>query len=419
MRFTHRFRSLGLMVSVLLAASAPASADEILEGQTEGGAYYKITVPTAWNGKLVLWNHGFDLGEVGAVTDMGPLVDVQLSEGYAVAASSYRQAGWAVFKTVADLRALVRVFADSFGEPSEIIVYGGSLGGLVTVQAIEKGIGGNVTGAGALCGAVAGSRNWDAALDIRLIYDAVCGAVPGAAIAGGAAGSPAGSTLTAEEVSDRLNICTGIQVGKSERSRKQKQRLKKILGELKIPEEFLDTDVWYSVFALGDLVHDRGKLKGKSAIGNAAAKYTDAAIDAAIARVQPKNGPARRLRKNYTPTGINGDIKVLGMHTDQDGLVVVENLGEYARQVAANGNPDNLVVAVVREETPSHCGFTQAEGLAGWESLTAWIGGVARPTVADLQNSCDTFVGLGLAAGPCRFDPDYTIGRLDDRIPPR
>ncbi|HEY53743.1 MAG TPA: hypothetical protein G4N94_09830, partial [Caldilineae bacterium] len=118
--------------------------DQVAEGQTPGGAYFKIVVPDSWNGDLVIWNHGFSLDEPGPVDDLGPLIDFNLAEGYAVAASSYRQAGWALFYTAEDLGELYQEFVTRFGAPGQVYVYGGSLGGIVTAQAIEQAELGNV-----------------------------------------------------------------------------------------------------------------------------------------------------------------------------------------------------------------------------------------------------------------------------------
>ncbi len=71
------------------------------------------------------------------------------------------------------------------------------------------------------------------------------------------------------------------------------------------------------------------------------------------------------------------------------------------------------------ERAPSHCGFTPAEALASWESLLGWVNGAAQPTAADVQELCESIVGLGLASGLCRIDPDFEIGVLSDRILPR
>ena len=80
---------------------------------------------------------------------------------------------------------------------------------------------------------------------------------------------------------------------------------------------------------------------------------------------------------------------------------------------------DNLTVAIVVEVVPTHCGFTFAEGVAGWEALTAWIGGAPQPNAAVLQGTCQAIEAGGVFPGPCRFDPSFVIPDMDDRILPR
>lgn len=398
---------------LLVFVPALAIAGSEITGSTDGGAFYKIVVPDHWNGDLVIWNHGFSLAPPAPVTDLGPLADLQLYEGYAVAASSYQQAGWALFKTKNDLQNLVHVFKGKFGTPNRVLLTGGSLGGLVTVAAIEEAHIGNVAGAFPFCGAVAGSRNWDAALDLRLVYDSVCSGVPGAAIPGGAEGLPPNASFTQTDLGLAVHACTGILAPPEYRTPGQTARLKKILDTLLIPENFLLTDMGYATFAMSDLVHDPGKLSGKIGTGNVCVDYDDPAINASIARVSPNPVAANRLRKNYTPTGDVGRTKIVSMHTDKDGLVVVENEAEYAMEVRAR----NLTTAIVVEAVPSHCGFTQAELVAGWESLRGWVNGAPQPTAAGIQATCEAISAEFV--GPCRIDPEFVVLDMDWRIRPR
>ncbi|MHB1025136.1 MAG: hypothetical protein ACYC24_05430 [Desulfobacteria bacterium] len=405
----------GFAFLALLLVFVPvlAIAGSEITGSTDGGAFYKIVVPDQWNGDLVIWNHGFSLAPPAPVTDLGPLADLQLYEGYAVAASSYQQAGWALFKTKNDLQNLVGVFKGKFGTPNKVFLTGGSLGGLVTVAAIEEAHIGNVAGAFPFCGAVAGSRNWDAALDLRLVYDAVCSGVPGAAIPGGAEGLPPNASFTQTDLGLAVHACTGILAPPVGRTPGQTARMKKILDTLLIPENFLLTDMGYATFAMSDLVHDPGKLSGKIGTGNVGVDYDDPAINASIARVSPNPGAATRLRKNYTPTGDVGRTKIVSMHTDKDGLVVVENESEYAMKVRTR----NLTTAIVVEDVPSHCGFTQAELVAGWESLRGWVNGAPQPSATSIQATCNAL--LPSFSGPCRIDPEFVVLDMDWRVRPR
>lgn len=405
---------------LLLAAlswSVTALAATEVSGQAPGGAFYHIAVPDTWNGTLVIWNHGYEFSDPDADVSLGPLADLQLAEGYAVAASSYRDGQWAVFKSDRDLEELVRAFREQFGEPQSVIVTGASLGGIATASALERANLGNVVGAYPFCGAVAGSRVWDGALDIRLTYDAVCGDVPGAAIPGGATGMPSQFfPLTSEQITLATHACTGVLAPPAARTPGQQARLDTILGNLQIPESFLLTDMVFSVVGLADLTFDHGKLRGKRGVGNLGVTYDDAGVNAAIERVRAHPGGARRLQNNFVPRGrIDDGVKIVSLHTDKDGLLVVENEKEYADVV----DDDQLTIAIVVEAEPSHCGFTEAEVIAGWESLRGWLAGLPQPTAAGIQGACQVIEATGLAAGPCRIDPAFAVPDMDGRVQPR
>lgn len=393
------------------AVNAQAQAADI-SGSLGTNANYHIKVPPAWNGILVIWNHGFSLEPAPAVPDLGPLQDVQLAEHYAVAASGYRDTGWATFGIQQDLKNLYDVFRRNFGVPRAVIVTGASFGGLVTIQAIEEGNIGNVVGGLSLSGAVAGSRNWDGALDTRLVYDAVCGSVPGAAIPGGAAGLPKNSTFTTAQLGAAIYACFGLPM---QPNAEQLARLGLFLNTVKIPVNFVGTVMGYSTFGLADLTWDPLKLSGKPGTGNVNVDYGNALIDAAIARVAPNPGAQIKLQANYTPTGDTRGAKIVAMHTDKDGLVIVENEKAYADLAP----PDAFTAAVAVESTPTHVGFTSGEVLASWESLRLWLGGGPQPTPASIQAMCSGLVAGGLGAGPCRIDPGFVIPDIDGRIRPR
>ena len=407
-------KAISIALALITLMATASHADTVLAGQA-GGAFYRIHVPTAWNGDLVIWNHGFSLNPIGPVTfsDLGPLAPVQLAEGYAVAASSYRQIGWSVFKTKNDLQSLLGVFEDNFGTPGEINLTGASLGGIVTAAAIEEANLGNVVGAYTFCGALAGSRNWDAALDIRLIYDAICDAVPGASIPGGAEGLPAGSTRTFTDNAVAVDQCFGLFFPPG-RTPAQQARFDDFLAVTQIPESFIFTDVaFYTTFAMSDLVHSPTKLAGKVGTGNLTVTYSDPVVDATIERVAPHPGKSKQLARSYTPTGDVGITRIVSLHTDKDGLVIVENESEYASVVP----PSNLTIAIVVEAVPTHCGFTGAEVAGGWEALRAWVAGFPQPTAATVQATCLALEPI--FGGPCRIDPGFVIPDMDGRVPPR
>ncbi len=405
---------------LMVLASAPATAETALVGQTAGGAFYRIAVPDGWvpADGLVIWNHGIDLRPIGPVgdEDLGPLADLQLSQGYAVAASSYSLPGWAVFETHLDNQQMVEAFASVFGTPAQVFVYGHSLGGIVTARDVEADLIPNLVGALPACGAVAGSRIWDAGIDMRLLYDVVCEGVPGAAILGGAGGlqfppDPAFDDLALQAAVD---ACFGV-VTPTPPSPEQAERLDRFLDLSRIPEEFVLSVMRIVTFHLSDLVNDPRKLAGFSAFDNTNVDYGDAAVNAAIERVVPDQITRKRLLGSYTPSGKVGDVRIISIHTDKDGLVLVENQSEYASVVP----PDRLTTGIVVEEEPSHCGFSEAEERASWEVLRAWVAGLPQPTAQKLQETCNVLVNNNFAAGPCRYDPDFVLSDFEARVRPR
>ncbi len=400
-----------------LAASTGALAQTQLTGQTTGGAYYNIMVPDGWtpSAGLVIWNHGFSLSPIAPDPDLGPLLQEQLDNGFAVAASSLRQTGWSLFLSAKDIKALVKVFRAKVGKPKKIFITGESLGGIVTARAIEARGLGNVVGAMPICGAVAGSRVWDGGVDLRLLYDFLCQDVPGAAIPGGARGLPDESNFSGQALALAVNACTGNLLPPANRTQQQQARLDQFLETTQIPESFLLNDMGFVTFGMTDLFYDPRKMAGKLGYENANVDYGDPAINAGIERVQGSKGAQRKLTKNYTPTGKIGKTKIVALHTDKDGFMFVENESEYASKVPA----DQFTVAVVQEQLPSHCGFNDAEVLARWRSLVEWVDGGDQPTATSIQDRCQAIQSDGSAQGPCRINPGFVIPDLDERIRPR
>jgi hypothetical protein len=407
-------KRLMMILTVLFCTSVygthDAAAQTVVTGAA-GGAYFRFAVPPNWNGSLVIWNDGLTLGPIVPFTvnpnaplaGLGQLAPLQFSEGYALAVSSRRQIGWAAFKSNNDLHSMMDEFISRFGNPKSIFVTGGSFGGLIAIQAIESAHLGNVVGGMTLCGTLAGSRNWDLALDLRLAYDAVCRDVPGAAIPGGAEGLPEGLLLNISTLAARVGICA------------QQPAFANVLAVTQLPPSFLLTDMVYSTFVMSDLVHDRTKLNGKIGTRNETVDYGNPVINAAIERVSPNPGAEHRLEDNYTPTGNVGATRIVSLHTDKDGLSIVENESDYASKVS----PANFTSAIAIEATPSHCGFNPAEVIAGWESLRGWVAGAPQPTPASIQLTCQAISSSPASPGPCRFNPAFVVPSIDGRIRPR
>lgn len=420
----------------LLAGAASAATREI-NGQMPSGAWYRIAAPADWSagGALVLYQHGFDFSAPDGPPSLGPLRDVALAEGYAVAATSYRERGWAMFSAIDDNRDLVALFTREFGAPGEVLPFGGSLGGLVALKLAEAEGFPPVRGVYAMCPAAAGARLWDYAIDLRLGYAAICE---------GAGELRHGeqplwwafdldmipahlgdlSNLTAildnAVVVDtllQLNRCTGINLPPAQRSADKRRRLAELEAYSRIDDEkFLLTNLGYATFGLSDLVRAPDKLAGLNPFTTAGVDYGDAPqVATRITRLVGDPLAAQALQAASDFHGRVGAARILSLHTSRDELVIPANQEFIRNQVP----PTQWVSAIVAEDQPSHCGFNVTEGLAGWEALRAWLGGAPQPTVASLQQACQMLVAGGHADGPCRFDPAAALPAFDSVVRPR
>ncbi len=136
-----------------------------------------------WNGTLVVLAHGYrdkadHPGEVDdrSAMDAGftAIANGLAAQGYAVAATSYRDNGWAVKESINDLIRLRGLFNRLVGQPDTALLAGFSLGSLVTAELAEKA-GGLFDGYLPACGVLAGApRAWDMGsaglLAYKLIY---------------------------------------------------------------------------------------------------------------------------------------------------------------------------------------------------------------------------------------------------------
>lgn len=411
---------------------AQAQAVHEFSGVVASGARYRIAVPAGWRDgdPLVMYQHGLDFAPTRETPGLGPLRDLMLEQGYAIAASSFRQRGWALFHAIADNRDLLEVFEREIGHPGEMLPFGGSMGGLIALRLAEARGFPPVRGVYALCPAAAGARLWDAAIDLRLAFDTVC---EGA----GADDLPLGSSpldwaldlddipLDLGDLGDQarvlaalvaLNRCTGVNLPPALRNDAMQERLDELMQFARLSDEdFLVTQVAYAVFVLSELVRSPDALAGANPFTTAGVDYGDLPdIDAGIRRIVADPRAADLLHRVSDFGGDIGDAKVLSMHTSRDELVVAANQ-EFIRRVVP---PQQLVSAIVMEDVSSHCGFSEAEGLAGWQALRDWIDGAPQPGVADLQFQCVELAALGLE-GPCRFDPQAELAAFDSLVRPR
>jgi pimeloyl-ACP methyl ester carboxylesterase len=125
------------------------------------GSNDTIEVPASWNGTLLLYSHGYvfpspQLQNPGPDASDPTAAGELLTEGYALAGSSFHANGWAVKQAFQDQIDLLNYFDTTCGTPRRTIAWGDSMGGLITAglaQLYPK----RFAGALPMCGLLSGS----------------------------------------------------------------------------------------------------------------------------------------------------------------------------------------------------------------------------------------------------------------------
>ncbi|MES2044476.1 MAG: alpha/beta hydrolase [Pseudomonadota bacterium] len=147
------------LIVASLVGSAAARAGQTAptsEAALADGARWKATVPANWNGTLLLWSHGYAATMPAAEDAPARHRDALLAAGYAIAGSSYADAGWALESAVPDQLGTIAAFTARYGKPKRVIAWGMSMGGLVTSALVEHAPR-RVDGGLAMCASVGGA----------------------------------------------------------------------------------------------------------------------------------------------------------------------------------------------------------------------------------------------------------------------
>jgi pimeloyl-ACP methyl ester carboxylesterase len=419
---------------------------------TLDGAKYEIDMPKHWNGTLLIYSHGYreaqpippDFAPVDTTAEPAPgwssnqqqVGLALLDQGYAIAGSSYKTNGWAVADGVRADEELHQYFVDKVAKPDRTIVWGDSLGGLITEVVSEKHPEW-VDGAIPLCGVLAGpNKNLDLALDVAyaiktLIYpqlkltgyssynEAVANwegaakaivaagadtahGVPKILLVAALAGAPSqtatydGSTITSQVEAYAESVLTALGYG--------------TFGRFEIEQRIggnpsQNTGVDYST---------RISAAQRSLIDTVSPGATDTLLAelAAGQRVSADQAARDKLAATGTPTG---DIvrPTLTFHTKSDPLVLSQNETVFASEVQANpkANGDLVQLYTVPPATypttvgapygAGHCNFTAVSRLAAVALMQNWVRNGVYPGTAAIADA------MGTASG---YDPVYRPG---------
>ncbi|GIF20166.1 dienelactone hydrolase [Actinoplanes tereljensis] len=383
-----------------------------------GGAAYRIEVPAGWNGKLVVYAHGYRGTGTTVYVDNPDLRQHYLDTGYAWAASSYATNGYDVGQGVRDSYGLIGLFRQLTGfAPRSVIMTGESMGGQVTAVAIET-YPRTFSGAMPYCGVLGDTSLFDYFLDANVTAAALTDVkisfprtVPPdsyqdewrAQVArilpalGVTAGRPPVLTATGKTWSDVVERRTG--------------------GERPgFDGAFSYWNTATSLAPLNDLPFLFGLYPGLSggtsniAPGNVTDnrftfyRSTDRRrptaaewrLNASVLRVKHTASADPGLAGIPRVDG-NPRIPVLSLHDIGDLFVPFSMEQIYASRAAAHGRAGNFVSRAIRGT--GHCDFTQPELTEAFDALTTWIQTGHRP-------AGDAILNPKVVASPtfgCRF----------------
>lgn len=343
----------------------------------EQGQAYRIEVPSAWNGDLVVWAHGYRGEGKEVYVDSPVLRQHFISQGYAWAASSYQTNSYDVQQGVNDSHAMVQRFLDKTGTPAgaldRVIIHGASMGGHVAGVTLEQH-----------------ASTWDAGYPIcgvlgdTELFDYFLGAnVTAAALTGVQLKYPMASSefaTAAQTMTDRL--FTTRPTEPTDAGRAWAGAVQQLSGGTR--PGFASSFGFWNGFGFGDYPRVPfllGQYPGVNRVltstgvpGNAGDQYQ---LDG-----DPAVSPAEKqlddtvLRVTATPTqqvvpviASTPQVPVLSLHGLGDLFVPFSMEQVYAREAAANGKP--FVSRAIR--ATGHCDFTAAELAKGFDDLVRWV----------------------------------------------
>ncbi|QQQ74853.1 hypothetical protein IOD16_27495 [Saccharothrix sp. 6-C] len=344
----------------------------VLQGVHEHAAY-AVEVPPRWNGRLVMWAHGYR-GASTVLTVDPPQYGLRqklLDQGFAWASSSYYANDYDVKAGVLSTRALAGHFRELVGEPRETFIAGVSMGGHVIGRSLEQ-FPGFYEAALPLCGVLGDQELFDFILDFTLVAQAVSGVHAWPAPA---------DYLTA--VLPRVEAELGLTGTPNERGAQFASVVADRSGGPRpgaAPAVAYWKDFLFRLAATSsgeDLAANPGRLAT-----NVLTRYEPNApvdVNREVQRVLPTDVRARVTPKLIEVPRIAGrpTAPVLSLHDLGDLFVPFSMEQLYERDVERNGRGHLLVQRAIR--AVGHCEFSPTEVGTAWDDLVTWADTGRRP----------------------------------------
>jgi pimeloyl-ACP methyl ester carboxylesterase len=323
-----------------------------------GGAVYRIEVPDEWNGRLVLYMHGFQGLAPEASVETPASRGYLIRNGYAWGASSYSSTALIPGRAADETAALWDYFSRTFGRPARTYVTGNSMGGAATHIAAER-YADRFDGALGICG-FAGQT-----AQAQIVTDWF---FAGAYAAG----------VTQEEFDESTDINSLIfnRIVPALEEPLRREAFEQILvGMTGGPRAFDRMGIraeeltnWTRAailipFRLGT----NGDRQYALAPGNV---ISSADFNAGTIRVPQDDANMLNFVAGNEVTG-ELMMPMITLHTTGDWQVPIDQQQILRRAVDSKGQADLLVQRIIRD--PYHCNVTAVEWETAFEDLVAWV----------------------------------------------
>ncbi|HEY0565616.1 MAG TPA: hypothetical protein VGC88_08540 [Terriglobales bacterium] len=374
-----------LLLSVSILTSA-AWTQQIIKGNADNGAIFEIIVPANWNHQLVLYAHGIVDPQLplSLPNDQLSLALLQAlpAQGFAVAASSFSENGYAVKQGSRDTRHLGRIFERMVGKPAKTYLVGVSLGGLVVTDLTER-FPTEYNGTLAMCGVEGGSQlEIEYVGNARVLFDFFFpGVLPGDLLH-----TP---TLPYSPGTPTFNVVLATLTDGLDPSKHPTLptlQLAEVLGlEAKTPTEIVSglvQVIGFDVRFVNDVLR---RTSHSNPFENAHFHYVgslnDKQLNASVDRFHEGEKAFRYMLENYQTKG-DLRVKLLSLHTQRDPLVPFFHESVYAGLVAAHHETKNLVQQNVKHF--GHCAFNASEVFNAFAGLVNWVNTGVKPPSGDV-----------------------------------
>lgn len=356
-----------LIRALLLCCMIVSAHDAIARAAPEvgvlEGAAWRLDMPEKWNRGLVVFFHGYAVEPIrfNPQQRVSPMFAPMLEAGFAVLQSAYSRTGWAIEEGSADSERLRRWFVAKHGKPERTFAIGMSMGGALTVMALEtqsQAYDGGLS----LCGAIEPSdRMMQRDFALRAAFDYWFPDVLGTLVPVDATYQPTNGIVAKVAAAMHANPQASASL-----------RALYGAGDARSLADVL-AFVTYDIKEMQERTHG-------NPFGNENLVYTgppDAdALNDGVRRYRAEPKAVAYLARWYTPSGKL--LKpLLALHDTRDPLVVASTAFEYALLAQRAGHADHFVQQYVKAE--GHCVFTQAQIGKAFDELVKWSGGGKRP----------------------------------------